>query len=223
MIDARYTSFMAEDRTEPVRAVDGRVPGRRGRETRRRLLETAAAMLEVHSYRDITVVDIAREAEVSPGTFYQYFADVETAVLVLADHITDDAGRSLAGFVKCLAPVGSDPQAAPKLAGEFLTVWRRYRAILGVLDLAASDMDQRFLDLRTQLLGPAVDALVDVIEGEQRSGRLSADLVPKAVAASLVSMLAHVAAHQQGLVDWGAERDALVASMAHIVTTALSS
>ncbi len=67
------------------RAADGRVPGRRGRATRQRLLECTSEMLRTTSYRDLKVVDIAREAATSPGTFYQYFPDVESAILVLAD------------------------------------------------------------------------------------------------------------------------------------------
>src|SRR5918993_854314 len=63
------------------RASDGRVPGRRGRATRRRLLDQTAAMLRERSYRDVTVIEIARAAGTSPATFYQYFADVEAAVL----------------------------------------------------------------------------------------------------------------------------------------------
>ena len=70
---------------EELRAADGRVPGRRGRATRQRLLECTTGMLEAGSYRDLKVIDIAREAGTSPATFYQYFADVEAAILVLAE------------------------------------------------------------------------------------------------------------------------------------------
>ena len=67
-----------------VRASDGRVPGRRGRATRDKLLGCTAELLEKTSYRDLKVTEIARCAGTSPATFYQYFPDVETAVLELA-------------------------------------------------------------------------------------------------------------------------------------------
>ena len=70
---------------DQLRASDGRVPGRRGRATRQRLLDCTAEMLRTTSYRAIKVIDIAREAGTSPATFYQYFPDVESAILVLAD------------------------------------------------------------------------------------------------------------------------------------------
>src|ERR687897_43239 len=79
------------DDTGAWRASDGRVPGRRGRATRRRLLDQTAAMLRERPYRDVTVIEIARAAGTSPATFYQYFADVEAAVLVLAEETARDA------------------------------------------------------------------------------------------------------------------------------------
>ena len=72
---------------DDLRAADGRVPGRRGRATRQRLLECTREMLTTTSYRDVKVIDIAREAGTSPATFYQYFADVEAAILVLAEEM----------------------------------------------------------------------------------------------------------------------------------------
>jgi len=74
-----------------LRAVDGRVPGRRGLATRQRLLDHTAELLATTSYRDLTVVDIAREAGTSPATFYQYFPDAESALVALADAVPSPA------------------------------------------------------------------------------------------------------------------------------------
>ena len=71
---------LGDELDEELRAADGRVPGRRGRATRQRLLERTAEMLETSSYRDLKVVDIARGAGTSPATFYQYFPEVESAI-----------------------------------------------------------------------------------------------------------------------------------------------
>src|SRR3990170_2175491 len=78
-----------------ARALDGRALGKRGALTRRRLLDATATLLEDRGIRDLRVVDIARAVGTSPATFYQYFRDVEEAVLVLAEEVGED-----------LAPVG---------------------------------------------------------------------------------------------------------------------
>jgi hypothetical protein len=60
-IDPEVESEVEGD-DEDLRAADGRVPGRRGRATRARLLECTAEMLQETSYRDLKVVEIARGA-----------------------------------------------------------------------------------------------------------------------------------------------------------------
>src|SRR5579875_835714 len=71
--------------TVTVRTVDGRVAGRRGQATRSRLLECLQEMLKTSAFRDVTVIDVARMAGTSPATFYQYFPDIEAAILELAN------------------------------------------------------------------------------------------------------------------------------------------
>ena len=87
----------ADESAEP-RAADGRVPGRRGRATRQRLLECTGQMLKDRTYRDLKVVDIAREAGTSPATFYQYFPDVESAILVLADYMVAQGSETFSAL-----------------------------------------------------------------------------------------------------------------------------
>ena len=81
---------MTESVTEPALASDGRVIGARAHQTRRRLLDATAKLLEERGALGLRVVDITREVGTSPATFYQYFPDVEEAILVLADEATDD-------------------------------------------------------------------------------------------------------------------------------------
>lgn len=213
-VEREITSGGTETRT-----VDGRVPGRRGMETRRRLLEVTGEMLRTGSYRDLAVVDIAREAGVSPATFYQYFPDVEAAILFIADHVADEGRATLTDLVAAIDL--STGEGAEALAEGFLDLWRDYDALFRVLDLGAAERDDRFQARRTQLLSGPTDALRAAIESQQRSGALDHSIDPAAVAATLTSMLAHVAAHRRGLRDWGVAREDLVASMARLVTLSI--
>jgi AcrR family transcriptional regulator len=56
------------------RSVDGRALSRKGRATRRRLLEAAEACFADAGYHDASVVKITEAAGVAQGTFYLYFA-----------------------------------------------------------------------------------------------------------------------------------------------------
>jgi len=188
---------------EDLRAADGRVPGRRGRATRQRLLECTKDMLESSTYRDLKVIDIAREAGTSPATFYQYFGDVEAAILVLAEDMSRDASR-LTEVVK-----GGSWRGRPgyerslALVDAFLDFWEQHRPVMRVVDLNTEEGDQRFRQIRTRMLAAVNEALADVFESHQHDGRLPAELEPRAAAGSLVSMLAHVAQHRYGFEFWG--------------------
>ena len=90
-----------------------------------------------------------------------------------------------------------------------------------MLDLGAAERDARFQSRRTQLLSGPTAALQEAITAQQASGALSHTIDPAAVAATLTSMLAHVAAHRRGLREWGVAREDLVASMGRLVALSL--
>ncbi|MGZ4204257.1 MAG: TetR/AcrR family transcriptional regulator [Actinomycetota bacterium] len=200
-----------------MRASDGRVPGRRGLATRDRLLECTGDRLEKVSYRDLKVIDVARCAGTSPATFYQYFPDVEAAVLELARALSDE-GKALVELIKDSTWKGKAGEAtALALSDAFLDLWERHRAILRVVDLATAEGELHFQNIRTHLLNEITLALREGIASSRAQGRLPADLDPMAQAATVVSMLAHVAAHRYGFEFWGIRLDGLRRSMARMV------
>jgi AcrR family transcriptional regulator len=204
----------SQQQADEVRAVDGRTPGRRGRATRDKLLQCTAELLDKSSYRDVTVIEIARCAGCSPATFYQYFADVEAAVLVLAEEMASN-GKSLTSLIH-----GSDWKgkgSAAAVVDAFLELWETHRAILRVVDLATAEGDLRFQSARTHLLNEVTLALRDVIDDSRSGGAHPKDLEPMAQAATLVSMLAHVAQHRYGFEFWGIRTGDIRASLARIL------
>jgi AcrR family transcriptional regulator len=160
-------------------------------------------MLRAGSYRDLKVIDIAREAGTSPATFYQYFADVEAAILVLAEEMAIHAEK-LPELVKAGTWRGkAGYERAEALVGGILEFWEEHRAVLRVVDLATAEGDQRFRQIRTRFLAKVTDTLAEVYIGFRDEGKHPADLEPRAVAGSLVAMLTQVAQHRWGFEFWG--------------------
>ena len=187
----------------PLRAADGRTPGRRGLATRQRLLEQTSVMLQTSSFRDLKVIDIAREAGTSPATFYQYFADVEAAILVLAEDMAHH-GAELRALIDAGPWKGrAGTKTAAAVVDAFFDFWEEHSAVLRVVDLATAEGDQRFRNIRTRLLHEITVAFAHVVRHAQQEGRQPADVDPDATAGTLVSMLAHVAAHRYGFEFWG--------------------
>ena len=203
--------------TGQVRTVDGRVAGRRGQATRQKLLDCLSEMLSSSPYRDVKVIDVARKAGTSPATFYQYFPDVEGAVLELADEMAKEA----AGLSELLAGrswVGkAGTQTAEDLVDGFLAFWRKHDAILRVVDLGAAEGDKRFNRIRTRILNAVSGSLTESVKELQAKGRVDKDVSAPAVAGSLVAMLAAVAAHQKGFSGSGVKQADLKPSLALLV------
>jgi AcrR family transcriptional regulator len=212
----------AANAPDPVRAVDGRQPGVRGLATRARLLECTRELLRDRSYRELSAVDIAREGGTSPATFYQYFPDVESAVLVLGEQMAAERG-TLSEIVRAAdwtRPARAETASA-QLAAAFVDFWARHREILRVIDLGSAEGDPRFRELRTTVLNDVTNALAAAVESAGAgAGGNSAE--PMAVGAVLVSMLAHVAAHHDGLESWGIASSDTQSVMTEIIAQAVT-
>jgi AcrR family transcriptional regulator len=203
--------------TGQVRTVDGRVAGRRGQATRQKLLDCLSEMLSSSPYRDVKVIDVARKAGTSPATFYQYFPDVEGAVLEIAEQMATEGGQ-LTQLLDGRSWVGKAGwQTAQELVDGFLEFWRRNDAILRVVDLGAAEGDKRFYKLRMKILNSVNNSLADAVSELQSKGRVDKDVNPAAVAGSLVAMLAAVASHQKGFQTWGVKQAELKPNLALLV------
>ncbi|MDL2080571.1 TetR family transcriptional regulator [Streptomyces sp. GXMU-J15] len=203
--------------TGQVRTVDGRVAGRRGQATRQKLLDCLSEMLSSSPYRDVKVIDVARKAGTSPATFYQYFPDVEGAVLEIADQMAAE-GAGLTELLQGRSWVGKSAwQTSQELVDGFLEFWRKHDAILRVVDLGAAEGDKRFYKLRMKILNSVNNSLADAVAELQAKGKVDKDVNPAAVAGALVAMLAAVASHQKGFQSWGVKQAELKPNLALLV------
>ncbi|GHE75288.1 TetR family transcriptional regulator [Streptomyces spiralis] len=200
-----------------MRTVDGRVAGRRGQATRQKLLDCLSEMLSSSPYRDVKVIDVARKAGTSPATFYQYFPDVEGAVLEIAEQMASESA-TLTEVLQGRSWVGKAGwQTAQELVEGFLDFWRRNEAILRVVDLGAAEGDKRFYKLRMKILNSVNNSLADSVAELQSKGKVDKDVNPAAIAGSLVAMLAAVASHQKGFTSWGVKQAELKPNLALLV------
>lgn len=197
-------------------ATDGRALGQRGAATRSRLLDATGELLETHGVRDLRVVDIARQVGTSPGTFYQYFRDVEDAVLALAVEV----GEDLAPTEEVLGRDWSGPEgldAARALVRSFIEFWDAHRAILRTRNLAAQEGDPRFREVRIAALAPLREGLAAKVREGQAAGMVDPELSAVAAASALAAMLERMAAFHQDLEAFGATHGDVVETTARIV------
>lgn len=197
-------------------AIDGRALGRRGVQTRARLLEATEKLLDDYGIRDLRVVDIARLVGTSPATFYQYFRDVEDAVLALAEVAGDDVAP-LARYLDQPWRAGKGLDDARALVDGFFDYWDRHRPVLRTRNLAAQEGDPRFREIRNRALEPFLTRLSTRIAASQREGLVARELSPVAASAALVALIERMAAFHHDLEPIGVDRPALVETTARII------
>ena len=197
-------------------ALDGREIGVRGAATRRRLLDATADLLRDKGVRDLRVVDIAREVGTSPATYYQYFRDVEDAVLVLADEIgTND--------VVPIAAVFDEPwhgtaglANARAMVEAFFELWDRHHAVLRTRNLAAQEGDARFREIRNRANRPFLEGFADQVRAHQGVSAVAPEVSPVAAGAALIALIERMAAFHAELRSLGVERGEVIETTARI-------
>ncbi|GGL13078.1 TetR/AcrR family transcriptional regulator [Nocardia jinanensis] len=186
------------------------VAGRKGRETRRRILDAVEKRcLEVH-HREITVGEIARSAQVSPATFYTYFPDVVAATAEVAQrHL--DMFAPVVHAASELADPDVDEQDYQDFVGLFYEFWRGRRGLLETIIASEVEEDPRYFRVLLRLMMSVTYALAPAVRTGHRVG----------VAGSLVMMLTSSAARIDGFARDGVPFDDLIASQAFILRAAL--
>ncbi|EEA01829.1 transcriptional regulator, TetR family [Burkholderia sp. H160] len=141
----------------------GQTLGRKGNETRYRLMEATRRLLRHQSPVELTAVSIAKEAETSSATFYIYFDDVRDIIYSLSEA----ASLELAEIHRFLQaewdPAAIDISHTQRVVDAYNDVWNRHRDILRFRNLEADRGDRAFADLRVSSAIRIIDRFVERI------------------------------------------------------------
>lgn len=194
-------------------ASDGRVIGERAQRTRRRLLDATARLLAERGALGMRVVEISREVDTSPATFYQYFTDVEEALLALADEATDE----LEGIRAHLIPswsAGDGPGHARRLVEAFVEHRHQHRAILRLRDLRAEEGDGRFRTVRQRGYAGLMTDLMSKVDLAKAAGRLPRAMNSYAVAGAAMAMMERLVSYRTEFERRGVDSEAMTETIA---------
>jgi AcrR family transcriptional regulator len=194
----------------------GQTMGRKGTETRDRLINATVDLLGKRSIRDVSVADIAGLAGTSTAAFYIYFSDVSNAALAAAERV-----EQITPKIERLLSTRWSPVAAHTSALEFVEAYvdfaSRHQAILRIRNLAADEGDKRFDEVRRQSVARVHELLTDQIECA-RNG-----LEPSAGASAVLALMERVAAVSRAPLPRHNSRKSLIAAAAFMIASALTS
>lgn len=200
---------------QPTIATDGRTIGERAKATRRRLLEATTKLLERDGLSDLRLVDITREIDASPATFYQYFADMDAALLALAQEASEDTPKILATLDTPWSKPSHFPHAMEFVA-VYLAHWEAHGTVLRVRNLKAEENVPEFRRARSRALLPILERLAKMTTESANANRLAADTDAIATASAILAMLERLTAYQVELAQRGTTPDALQATLGRI-------
>ncbi|HEV3231281.1 MAG TPA: TetR/AcrR family transcriptional regulator [Candidatus Dormibacteraeota bacterium] len=160
-----------------------RATPRKSERTRRRLISSARQLFDRRGYRDTTIDDITRRAQVGHGTFYLYFRGKGELLRELLGQALEEFDQ-LASF---------EPSPDPDIAGLIeasLEVYERNRLLMRLLR-EASAADPYFREHYDQLfLGRLVAHLTESIAQTQALLGVGAPtLDPRATARAMVGLI----------------------------------
>ncbi|PRZ42861.1 TetR family transcriptional regulator [Antricoccus suffuscus] len=167
------------------RAVHSERGTARGQKTRRHLLDAARRVFERTGYIDTSIEDIVKEAKVSRGSFYTYFATKLDVFRVLSAEV----GAKVAEAVSS-QPDGErlDPIEALRASNRrYIEV---YEENLAIYDIArqVSTIDADVLQHRVAVRRAHIERTSERITRWQRRGVADPAIDPTTTAAALVSM-----------------------------------
>ena len=139
--------------------------GRKGRDTRQRILDGLARRLAQDEVAPVSLSAVAREASVAMTTLYIYFADISELVLAALEPVFEDV-RSLEALLR---PRWSDEHLAQCCRAylvEHEAFWGRHSRILHLRNSIADDGDRRLLRSRNNLARPQIDGLIRQMDGD---------------------------------------------------------
>lgn len=136
----------------------GQAIGRKGAESRRRLLDATRDLIAIEPAHRLTASAIARTAGLASQTFYLYFKDIDEVLLSLSREASDD----MQGVLDTLGNAWHDAAPAEqskRFIEAFTSFWDRNRPILTVRNYFSDSGHAAFLTVRQESAMPVIQAI----------------------------------------------------------------
>jgi AcrR family transcriptional regulator len=202
--------------------------GRKGMETRERIIRAALCLLEGQQQDlPITLTAVAREASVGMTTLYLYFPNLGDLVLAALIRVMDSAGAAYLDRLRTRWPDARLAACCLDFLRAHLRFWRDHARVLHMRNSFADASDIRFLEYRNQASRPLLELLVrqmDGAAGDAVCGHFATVLLTgfERLATVVTNANWQITAHDFDVVDNDAYLDALLQAEAEVMALAIA-
>ena len=200
--------------------------GRKGLETRERIIRAALCLLEGRGV-PITLTAVAREAAVGMTTLYLYFPDLGDLVLAALIRVMDSAEAAYLDRLRAHWPGERLAECCLDFLRAHLRFWRDHARVLHMRNSYADASDVGFLEYRNKASRPLLEALVQQLGGSAGDvvcGHYATVLLTgfERLATVVTNANWQITAHDFDVVDNEAYIDALLQAEAEVMALAIA-
>ena len=149
-------------RREPVaHNLNGQRLGRKGRDTRDRIIATAQEIIaEAREDGTITLSEVARRASIRIGTLYLYFGDLTELVLAVLDPVMATVEDEYVHLVREYWPDEALHEHAERFVAAYFGFWTKHSPLLHLRNSMADRGDERMMLHRVRSAIPVIRLLL---------------------------------------------------------------
>jgi AcrR family transcriptional regulator len=162
---AQSDSVVAATDDSVIRNLNGQKLGRKGRDTRARVIATAAALVAEGQEVPLTLSAVARQSGLGLTSLYLYFGDLTELLLAVLEPVT----AATESYLKLIRPRWSDEELAEQcraFAAAYYAYWQEHSRILHLRSSLADQNDQRMLQQRIDASQELISLLAAQMNGD---------------------------------------------------------
>ncbi len=138
--------------------------GRKGQETRERVLVAALRLFDDPHGPPVTLTSVAREASMRLSNLYLYFPDMIELLLAVLDRVMADADAAFMDHLRSRWPDDRLGQSSAEFIRAHFVVWKQHARLLQLRN-ALSDTEPRIMEYRQSATQPILQFLMLQMDG----------------------------------------------------------
>lgn len=147
--------------------LNGQRLGRKGRETRERIVRAAVEALNEEGDEPITLSAVARRASLGMSSLYNYFTDLSELMAAVLDAVTVSASETYLAELASRWPDGEVDQRCEQFWRTYAGFWSRHAAILHQRNRMSDAGDERMLACRVSAGQPLMDGIARQLQSDE--------------------------------------------------------
>jgi AcrR family transcriptional regulator len=140
--------------------LNGQRLGRKGRDTRERIIAAAEILLAGPDNIPLTLSAVAREASLGMTSLYNYFNDLTELLLAVLEPVMVQAENAYIAKLRTRWPDETLYQQCYEFMSSFYTFWDRNSRVLHLRNSLADHQDQRMMHQRVNAASPVIELFV---------------------------------------------------------------